>query len=67
MNMRIEAAAKSNATDVERLLELANLRTEGTRECIDSTIVAWTCTHLTRRPRRATSDARWRSGPCQRL
>jgi hypothetical protein len=41
MNMRIEAAVKSNATDVERLLELANLPTEGARECIDSTIVAW--------------------------
>jgi len=48
MNMRIEAAAKSNATDVERLLELANLRTEDARECNDSTIVAWILSPMTR-------------------
>ena len=40
-NIRIETAAKSNAEDLERLLEAAKLPIDGVRDCIESTIVAW--------------------------
>jgi amino-acid N-acetyltransferase len=40
-NIRIETPAKSNIADVERLLEAAKLPIAGVRDCIESTIVAW--------------------------